>query len=229
MNPDARKALSLLRQNLRQASIATLGGFRPPPDARTSYFGAGVCLPSEGLPIWKGKPMFPLLQIRVSELPFVPEQIRGLALLVLFHNDDEHPFDQAHGEGWLIREYHAADLAHLVPLPSANARYAPKPFPVAWHLVSDDAPGWEDGWNIVDLDAVNKDEAATDAFFDNFSRYANTKVGGYPKEIQHGVGIHDFVFQVGSEEKSRWMWGDNGIGYFYKSTEGTWSWRCQFY
>ncbi|MFZ6745416.1 DUF1963 domain-containing protein [Undibacterium sp. JH2W] len=147
MNPEAAKSLDLLRQKLRKASIATLGGFRPPADPCVSYFGAGV---------------------------------------------------------------------------GCRER-------TSWHLVEDDAPGWEDGWNVLDLDAVNQDEAATDAFFDNFSRYANTKVGGYPKEIQHGVGLHNFVFQVGSEEKSRWMWGDNGIGYFFKDAEGAWSWSCQFY
>ncbi|MFZ6873384.1 DUF1963 domain-containing protein [Undibacterium sp. Di27W] len=229
MNPEAVKSLALLRQKLRKASIATLGGFRPPADPRVSYFGAGVALPAEGLPVWNGKAMFPLLQIRVAELPFIPEQLQDIALLVLFHNDDEHPFDQPHGEGWLIREYREADLEHLQPLPPSHARYAPKPFPIAWQLVEDDAPGWEDGWNVLDLDAINHDEAATDAFFDDFSRYANTKVGGYPKEIQHGAGIHDFVFQVGSEEKSRWMWGDNGIGYFFKDADGVWSWGCQFY
>lgn len=36
-------------------------------------------------------------------------------------------------------------------------------------------------------------------------------------EIQHGVGIEDFVFQVGSEEKVNWMWADkvrSNFGYF---------------
>jgi hypothetical protein len=49
--------------------------------------------------------MFPLLQIRIDELPVIPEQLKEIALLVLFHNMESHPFDQPHGEGWLIREY----------------------------------------------------------------------------------------------------------------------------
>lgn len=55
--------------------------------------------------------------------------------------------------------------------------------------------------DILDLSAVNDDEPASDSFFEDFSRYRGTKVGGYPAEIQHGVGLEDFVFQVGSEEK----------------------------
>lgn len=55
--------------------------------------------------MWEGEPMFPLLQVRISELPYVPEQLRHLSLLVLFHNLRRHPFDLPYGEGWLIREY----------------------------------------------------------------------------------------------------------------------------
>jgi hypothetical protein len=74
-------------------------------------------------------------------------------------------------------------------------------FPVRWLSVNDDAPGWEDAWDILDLSAVNDDEPASDSFFEDFNRYRGTKVGGYPAEIQHGVGLEDFVFQVGSKKK----------------------------
>ncbi|WP_243489963.1 DUF1963 domain-containing protein [Massilia violaceinigra] len=82
---------------------------------------------------------------------------------------------------------------------------------------------------IVGLAAVNDDEAATDAFFHDFACNMGTKVGGYPYEIEHGAGRHDVVFQVGSEEKAGWMWGDNGIGYFFRAPDGQWRWDCQFY
>ena len=169
--------------------------------------------------------MFPLLQIRIDELPVIPEQLENVALLVLFHNMESHPFDQPHGEGWLIREY--ATLDGLELLPELATPY--RAFPVRWLSVNDDAPGWEDAWDILDLSAVNDDEPASDSFFEDFSRYGRTKVGGYPAEIQHGVGLEDFVFQVGSEEKVNWMWADNGIGYFHKSPDGVWRFSCQFY
>ncbi|WP_222853026.1 hypothetical protein [Massilia genomosp. 1] len=104
MNPVARAQLDALRQHLRSASLATAGGFRPPQDPLTSWFGRAVGLPHETLPEFEGKPMFPLLQIRVAGLPCVPGQLRDVALLVLFHNQSRHPFDLPHGEGWLIRE-----------------------------------------------------------------------------------------------------------------------------
>lgn len=225
MNPAARSQLDLLRQHVRSASLASAGGFRPPQDPLTSWFGRAAGLAHEALPEFEGAPMFPLLQIRVSELPFVPAQLRGVALLVLFHNQFRHPFDLPHGEGWLIREY--ASLDGLAALPPGPQRI--KPFPIRWRRVDDDAPGWEGAWECVDLAAVNDDEAATDAFFDDFTRNMGTKAGGYPYEIQHGVGHSDFVFQVGSEEKVGWMWGDNGIAYFFRSADGQWRWDCQFY
>lgn len=225
MKPESALVLEELRSKLRPASVAQVGGFRPGADPLTSWFLKGVCLPGEGLPVWKGQPMFPLLQIRTDELPVIPEQLKGIALLVLFHNREHHPFDQPHGEGWLIREY--ATLEGLELLPELETPY--RPFPVRWVSVNDDAPGWEDAWDIIDLSEINDDTQASDSFFDDFNRYGGTKVGGYPMEIQHGVGIKDFVFQVGSEEKVNWMWADNGIGYFHRSAEGIWQFSCQFY
>ena len=169
--------------------------------------------------------MFPLIQIRVSELPFVPGQLQNVALLVLFHNLHEHPFDLPNGQGWLIREY--TDLNDLKPLPGVSTPY--RPFPIRWSRVENDAPGWEDAADLIDMSAVNSDESATDFFFNEFERYSCTKVGGSPTEIQHGVGLDDYVFQVGSEEKVKWMWADNGIGYFFRSSNGEWRWSCQFY
>lgn len=225
MTPAALDVLNLLRTKLRRASVATAGGFRPPDDPLTSWFCRAVALPGEGLPSWNGEPMFPLLQVRIGELPFVPPQLEGIALLVLFQNLQSHPFDRPHGDGWLVREYRT--LHGLEPLPQLAHPF--RAFPIRWSEVEDDAPGWEDAWDCVDLAAVNDDEAAFAAFFDDFMRHARTKFGGYPTEIQHGVGLKDFVFQVASEEKVGWMWADNGFGYFFRSPEGQWSWSCQFY
>lgn len=104
MRLESASVLEELRTRLRPASVAQVGGFRPPEDPMTSWFLKGVSRADEGLPTWKGKPMFPLLQIRVDELPVIPDQLKGIALLVLFHNVEQHPFDEPHGEGWLIRE-----------------------------------------------------------------------------------------------------------------------------
>ncbi|MBN1583106.1 MAG: DUF1963 domain-containing protein [Anaerolineae bacterium] len=216
-----------LESKLASAAIAQIGGFRPPQDPRSSWFGKGVGLPGEGLPEFNGEPMFPLLQINVSELPFVPPELSATRLLVLFHNRHEHPFDRPHGDGWEIREY--ADIEELQPLPKVPYAIPLRPFPIRWRLVDDDAPGWETAWDIIDLTRVNQDEKTTDYFFKQFNRYAGTKVGGFPYEIQHSVETGSFVFQVGSEEKANWMWADNGIGYFGRCAGAKWTWSCQSY
>lgn len=225
MTPLAAQALKELQSKLRPAAVAQVGGFRPPDDPVTSWFCRAVGLPDEPLPEWKGEPMFPLLQVRVRDLPVVPQQLEGIELLVLYQNRREHPFERPHGEGWLIREY--ASLNGLAPVQADTGQF--RSFPVAWSRVENDAPGWEDAWDVVDLNPVNEDEEASAVFFDSFSRYGGTKFGGYPSAIQHGVGLKNYVFQVASEEKVGWMWADNGRGYFFRSPSGVWSWSCQFY
>lgn len=227
MTPQARKVLDELRKKLRQSAIAEVGGFRPPEDPKTSWFGKGVGFESEVLPIYKGKEMFPLLQINVTELPFVPNELSEIKLLVVFFNQEDLPFDQPHGDGWLIREYKT--LEGLVPLPEIDLSIIVRPFPIKWKLVEDDAPGWETAWNLVDLHPVNNDNEADKAFHYEFNRYVCTKVGGFPDEVQHEAKLENFVFQIGTEDKACWTWVDNGTAYFYKDSQGNWSWDCQFF
>jgi hypothetical protein len=222
------KTFHELDQNLRKASIAQVGGFRPPDDPLASWFGGqGVGLPGEVLPKYNGKDMFPLLQVNVTELPFVPDELKNVKLFVVFLNRESIPFDKKHGDGWLIREY--ASLDNLVPLPKTNANIA-KTLPIGWSLSETEAPDWETAWSVVDLTPINDDEEASDLFFEKYRNYSGTKVGGWPSEIQHGLETEGaFVFQIGSEEKAGWIWADNGIGYFVKDQSGEWLFKCKFY
>lgn len=227
MNNEVREALDLLQQKSKKASVAEIGGFRPPDNPTTSWFGGlGVGHAGESLPIYQNHEMIPLLQINVTELPYVPPGLSDIKLLILFMNPVSIPFDKPHGEGWLIREYKSLD--DLVPLPEAKVTPIVRPFPVKWRLEEGETPGWEDAWDVVDLTSVNEDEEGTEIFLENMKNDPGTKVGGYPSEIQHGVGLDGYVFQVGSEEKPGWMWGDNGIGYFFKS-DNTWRFDSQSY
>lgn len=211
----------------RTPMLAEIGGFQPPDDPRTSWFGRGVGLPGEGLPEREGKPLFPLLQINVAELPSVPPEFAGTALLVVFLDIDDIPFDQPHGEGWLIREY--ASLDGLEPLPAYPGGKAPRAFPVRWELGEPEGPGWDDACELMDLGPVDDDPEASDEFFDRFQNSPRTKVGGYPHDIQHAVGLDGYVFQIGSEDKPRWNLVDGGVAYFFKAADGEWRWECQFY
>ncbi len=211
---------------LKRASIAQIGGFRPPNDPRASWFAKGVGLPDEPLPIYKREPMFPLLQVNCDELPYRPKELEATRLFVVFFNRVEIPFNKPHGDGWVIREYQ--DLESLVPLPDSRPERV-RPFPITWTLKEDEGPNWEDAWGLVDLTPINESEEASHQFFDRYHNHSGTKIGGYPSAIQHGAVCGTFVFQIGSEEKPNWMWADNGIAYFGKSPNGEWRFSCQFY
>src|SRR5688500_15808023 len=94
--------------SLRKASVAQIGGFRPPETSLTSWFGGHfVGAPDEAWPLNDGEPMLPLLQARTDELPYVPEQLKGVALFNVFCGPRKLPIDlpAATGNGWLIRCY----------------------------------------------------------------------------------------------------------------------------
>lgn len=223
MKSDLDKAWEDLRSIRRPASVAQIGGFRPPDDPITSWMIKGVGLQGERPPTWNGLEMLPLLQVRIDELPVVPPALHGVAMLVVFINRATIPFDKPHGEGWLVREY--ASLDGLVPMPAGDVPY--RPFPIAWDKVEDDMPGWEDAWELVDLTPINYDETASSRFFSEFNRYDGTKFGGYPVEIQHGAGVGDFVFQIDSDPKSGWSWAGDGVAHFHRAEGKDWRFSCQ--
>lgn len=218
-----------LDKHLRKASVSQIGGFKPPENPCASWFGGhAVKLSNETIPEYNGKKMFPLLQVNCSELPFVPKQLNEIALFVVWINQEELPFDKDHGDGWLIREYTSLD--GLEQIEEINKPNHVKTFPIKWSLSETEAPGWEDAWELVDLSTVNDDDEASDLFFEKYQNSSSTKVGGYPSDIQHGVGrLDEFVFQIGSEEKANWNWVDSGIAYFIKTEENGWEFDCQFY
>lgn len=201
MNDTTANTFQFLDNLLRKTSVAQIGGFRPSDSPTASWFGeAGVGLPGETLPDYQGKTMLPLLQVNVTELPYIPSQLEKTKLLIVFLNRDKIPFDKPHGEGWLIREY--TSLEQLVPLPLASEPEHIRPFPIKWELSERDAPGWEMAGSLADMSEIHESDDASNLFFERYEGIAGTKMGGYPYEIQHGdFGDSEFVFQIGSEEK----------------------------
>jgi len=228
-HPSVSEVFSQLDNLRRKASIAEIGEFPPPVDTLSSWFGGqAVMQHDEAVPQYKGKPMFPILQIKISELPYVPKELNGTALLVVWLNQDEVPFDQPNGEGWLIREYTNLEKLRLVPDLTKPSNL--KTLPIKWSISETEGPGWEEAWGLVDLHSVNASEEAADEFFTKYTSHHGTKVGGYPTQIQHElIGNASYVFQIGSEKKANWMWVDNGIAYFLKNESGDWEFECQFY
>jgi hypothetical protein len=172
--------------------------------------------------------MLPLLQVRTDELPFVPTQLADIALFNVFAGARTFPADlpAVNGNGWVIRCYRSLD--GLVPLAGEPKSHV-KTFPIRWSLAEAEGPGWEDAWGVTDLSAFSELPDSIDLFHDRYMNCSTTKVGGWPSYIQPAPGqdAADFVFQIGSEGKSNWMWGDNGIGYFYcRDDDWIMHWDC---
>jgi uncharacterized protein YwqG len=223
------KTFETIDKHLRFTSIAKVDELKKTNNPFSSWFGGyAVGLHSEEIPKYKNEPMFPLLQVNCSELPYIHPKLNGIILFVVYINSKEIPFDKPHGEGWLIREY--TSLKNLEPIKDIKKPDFLKTFPISWKLSNTEGPDWETAWDLTDLTAINESDDASDEFFERYSNYSGTKIGGYPSEIQHKLSIKgEFVFQIGSEKKSNWMWVDNGIGYFLKTKKGEWVFDCQFY
>ena len=224
---------SILDDHLRKASVGEVGGFRPPDNPLCSWFGdVLVCKEGEEWPSWKHpvslKTVFltPLAQFNLTEAPFVPERLKQFKMITVFIDAEELPFDRLHGEGWVVRAYNS--LEDLVPLKRPDVEFEIKPFPMKWELVENEGPNWEDAWSIADLTEFNY---VTDGeFHDRYENSEKTKLGGFPALIQGELsfGLEKYVFQIGTEEKAGWYWGDGGIGYFGLNDAGEWlfEWTC---
>ncbi|WP_303983922.1 DUF1963 domain-containing protein [Niallia circulans] len=225
------EAFSLLREIGKKPVLAQIGGFRP-EEARMSWFGGHFYIDKEaGWPHDKDGPMIPVLQAYVPEIPGGIDGVGEASLIQLFLNRKQLPiYPVKNGEGWLLIEHQSVEELKLMETPE-EARGL-REFQIRWHKAdSDDYPCWEEAWDYVDLTEVNEDEDASDQFFDEFDSYPQTKIGGYASYIQSPVSLEDcqFIMQIGSEEKPRFMVGDNGTIYLFRSrSTGEWHmhWDC---
>src|SRR5437868_2274212 len=128
------KMSELKSQVSRRATIMEIGGFRPPDDPATSWFGkVNLALPGETWPCIDGKPMHALCQINLAELPFKPPHLVDLEMIAIFIGPTKLPVDQPNGENWCLRAY--KDLNSLCPLDQANSSSPIKAFPMRSHDV----------------------------------------------------------------------------------------------
>lgn len=82
-------------------------------------------------------------------------------------------------------------------------------------------------------------ESLGDAYYDLCANTDGFKLGGWPSLIQSEIfwGADqltrpEYVFQIDSDPKASWAWGDSGVGYFGRGTteakRDEWSleWQC---
>jgi hypothetical protein len=214
----------------RPASRLVVGGFRPPADPRASWFGrVRLARPGEAWPEGPDGPMIPLCQLNLAEAPFRPPALEDVALVTIFMAGlEEWPDGAPNGEGWRLRAY--PSLEGLVEVAAPAGLEGPKPFPVRYERIvdypcHDDLPAGAD---------------FTDEDHDRHPNQSGSKLGGWPSLIQSEIfwapgnehpASPAYVFQIDSEEKAGWAWGDAGAGYFGRGTGAhrdvwTLSWQC---
>ncbi len=210
--------------------IAQIGGFRPEEMIKSNFGGNFYLKQMEEWPKDKDGYMIPVIQIYVPEVPNGREYFGNKQLVQVYINTKELPCDHAkNGEGWLLKEYDTIEGMNPVETPNECKRY--KQFQIKWSkALKPDYPCWEESWNYLDMTEINESDELTDKFFDEFDRYIFTKIGGFASFIQSPcLGDLEYIFQVSSEEKPRFMIADNGKFYICKSKdEGEWylAWDC---
>lgn len=229
----------------RLASVAQVGGFRPPSTPRSSWTG-GVLLgaPGETWPESGGRPLWPACQILVEELPAAPPAaLADVALLTLFFDLVDMPYEHPRGERWELRTYPTTD--GLVPLVEPEREvsgrrpeedFQVRPFPVLWRprteLPSDDDVPFDlqDVWEEFQDATEYEDGGPLDL--------SGLKVGGWPQTIQSEVEWYlgdqrvddaEFVLQVDSDEKTGFVIVGSGTAYVGWSPTVGWVLTAQMY
>jgi uncharacterized protein YwqG len=221
------------KQLRRKAVLLEIGGFKPVDDDKASWFGCvNFYSAGEDWPAFEGKPLHPLCQINLVEFPYRMKELEDIDFITVFISDDI-PNDTPNGQGWCLRTYRSIDK--LVPINKVATNSQIKSFQMRPKIIEEDYPCWEDI-------PIEIPEEIEENYYDIFSNVSGFKFGGWPTLIQSEIfwapfNKHpikpEFVFQIDSNEKANWFWGDNGAGYFARGTtpgkENEWAFSCQCY
>lgn len=224
----------IIKQISKPAIAFEVGGFKPDDNIKSSWIGKVlVGKIGEEWPHSNGKPMIPLCQINLSELPYKPDNIKDIALITVFIDSMEIPSNDEPNEiNWCLRTYESVNELISLVQPKINSQI--KPFQLKPRLVENDFPCHEDI-------PIELPEEFEDDYYDLFENIGGIKIGGWPTLIQSKIfwapfnqhpAKPEYVFQIDSIEKAQWQWGDGGVGYFGrgtadgKSNEWTFAWQC---
>lgn len=198
----AEDALSRIQALARPASVAQIGGFRPPNTSLASWFGGNfVGHPGETWPMGATEPMVPLLQVRTDELSYCPAVLQGIRLFTIFWEAKEIVASHTllNGQGCCIRTYSAID--DLVPLVPSRERWAqrgriwPSPLPVFWKFFPDDNIGFEAyESHSMEMNVILQDGYELD--FSYLPRFNGTKIGGWPSWFNPERSADNFILEI---------------------------------
>ncbi|WP_457648877.1 DUF1963 domain-containing protein [Profundibacter sp.] len=227
---------------IRPALVLNVGGFCPTGELTKSCFGeVRAGLPGELWPTFNNRPLWPLCQLNLLDACFCPEALSDIALITLFIAKDymgstDSVIDSSASNpnsSWFLRSYKT--LEGLQPVTGPDHASPLRPYECEWsEAVVEDYPTHDT--IPIDFDALDIGE-----YYDQKGVHTanGTKLLGWPDCIQsepwweckpEGKDF-DYLFQVDSEEKSGWYWGDGGAGYFARdrNNPNRWALDYQFY
>jgi uncharacterized protein YwqG len=218
-----------VKQISRAATLFEAGGFRPTDDIKASWIGkVTVGKAGEEWPTHRGTPLHPLCQINITQLPFVPDNLKELKFITVFFSEDHFEGYENDNNVVCVRTYTSLD--ELMSLTQPQMSKGIKPFQLRAALVEKDFPCFED----CPVDVPSKYE---DDFSELFLNVPGIKIGGWPTLIQSEISWPnkkatddwEYAFQIDSTPKANLQWGDGGVAYFGRScSTGEWNfaWQC---
>lgn len=204
--------------------------FRKPAniDPLASMFGiVRLAGKNESWPEQGGVPLWPLLQINLTQAPMVPQALCDLSLITMYISQ---PYAQAPtrvinsatpdpAATWALRSYGTLDGLRVPKAPRHNSSLVPQMG--AWTEMRPDYANSDLAGQVVDT-------LANDVAAHGWCRsVAQTKLGGWPAtvnsapwwDVQKSRDTWDFVLQIENEPKAGWHgWGD-GAAFIARSRE----------
>ncbi|WP_116849073.1 DUF1963 domain-containing protein [Deminuibacter soli] len=220
-----------IKQQLAKKTVEfRTGGFKPGDAATESWIGnVYLYKEAEEIPLnSEGDVMYPLLQLHVASLPYIPEALKNTAVITVFVGYDE-PIDShtPQGDGWVLREYTAAD--QLVVKRWVHPEPLFKTYPLKPGNAEDDFPVWDDpafpSAIITAIETLEEKEEISN-YYDAVNLHYHHKLGGYPSFQQAHNGFDEgfeFMFQIAPDDKAGWPIEDDNNLYFTKNAQtGEW-------
>ena len=193
--------------------------------------------PGETLPLdAQGRPMWPLLQLVLAGLPWVPAALAGIQALTVFVSQ-QLPVDTRtapNGQNWLLREYALGEPLLMNELTCASSPLRPFPLQAGPELT--DYPVWDGGGISEELAkriVALARAGVIDEDYEWLENHAGHKLGGWPSFCQPGIAFSpgfEFVLQIASDANARLNVVDGGTVFLAKNAStGAWEFYCDFY
>lgn len=190
-------------------------------DSHGSWLGhVEVAAPEEGWPELEGQSLAPMAQLRLDQMPFVPNELRDIQLITVFALfEDGHvgdAFCKRHPGSWVLRSY--ASAAELVEVERPDIDFGFGGAPLKYKLIEQDTPDWLDVSDEISGDLWPKK---------GLDRDYRARVGGWPNLVQSDIywAPHNkhpanpkYAFQIDSDPELNLWIGDSGSMYFGRGT-----------